>query len=81
MSSGGSAVISSKKKKIRSEIVHLVAFCTEFDEVVFRFENAVRCQNVRVNVVEFTPIKKARPSPGPIFAEFTNSEHSHVQIC
>ena len=56
--------------------MYLVAFCTEFNEVVFCFENAVRCQNVSVNVVEFTPIKKARPSPGPIFAELTKSEQS-----
>lgn len=55
--------------------MYLVVFRTEFAEVVLCFENAVRCENVRANVVEFTPIKEARLSPGPIFAELTNSEH------
>jgi hypothetical protein len=75
----GSAVISSKEK-IRSEIVYPVACCKGFAEDVRYFENATRFQNARVNMVEFTPIKKSRPSPAPIFAELTNSEQTYVKI-
>lgn len=62
LASGGSVVISSNRK-IRSEIVYLVACCTEFAKVVHYFENAVRCQNVRVNVVEFTLHKESPAIP------------------
>jgi hypothetical protein len=70
-----------QRKKRRSEIVYPVACCKGFTEVVHYFENAICFQNARVNMVEFRSIKKTRSCPAPIFAKFTNSEYSNVQIC